>query len=179
MVEAGVAEDRISFLKSLRAVRFFRPDPVPQEIVDDVLEVARWTGSAENRQPWELVAIRDRQTLRTLARMEGYAEHLAGAAMGIVPVMAGEREEQEVYDEGRLSERIMLAAHAHGLGASIGWFVRDGVTATKDLLDIPEVRRVRTAISLGYPQDPLLSGRPKLQQSRKPLYEIVCEERYG
>ena len=85
------ARDRISFLRTLRAVRSFRPDPVPQEVLDDVLEVARWSGSASNRQPWEIVVIRDRDTLRSLASVRGYAGHLAGAPLGIVLVMAGER----------------------------------------------------------------------------------------
>jgi nitroreductase len=49
MAEARIAEDRIAFLRSLRAVRSFRPDPVPQEVVDDILEVVRWSGSASNR----------------------------------------------------------------------------------------------------------------------------------
>src|SRR5918999_1366818 len=101
MTEAGTTEDRIAFLRSLRAVRSFRPDPVPQEVVDDILEVARWSGSASNRQPWELVLIRDRETLGALTRVEGYANHLADASLGIVLVMAGERPTRETYDEGR------------------------------------------------------------------------------
>src|SRR3712207_5086863 len=151
MVEARNAEDRIAFLRSLRAVRSFRPDPVPQEVVDDILEVARWSGSASNRQPWDLVVIRDRETLGALAQLEGYAGHLAGAPLGIVLVMVGERATQETYDEGRLAERAMLAAWAHGVGSSIGWFVGDGRAAAKEILGIPENRTVRTVISLGYP----------------------------
>ena len=95
MAEARIAEDRIAFLRSLRAVRSFRPDPVPREVVQDILEVARWSGSASNRQPWELVVIRDREKLGTLALLEGFANHLADAPLGIVLVMAGERPTQE------------------------------------------------------------------------------------
>jgi nitroreductase len=178
MSDAQTAKDRISFLSGLRAVRSFSPDPIPPEVLDDVLEVARWSGSASNRQPWELVIIRDRQTLRSLARVEGYAGHLADAALGIVPVMSGQREEQEVYDEGRLSERIMLAAFAHGVGSSIGWFVGEGVAAVKDILSIPEGRRVRTALSLGYPDEQARRTR-RAGQARKLLSEIVHEERYA
>lgn len=178
MSYAQTAGERISFLRSLRAVRSFRPDAIPREVVDDVLQVARWSGSASNRQPWELVVIRDRQTLQSLAQVEGYAGHLAGAALGIVPVMAGQREEQEIFDEGRLCERIMLAAFAHGVGSSIGWFVGDGVAAAKDILGIPEERRVRTALSLGYPDEQTRRTR-RPGQARKPLSEIVHEERYA
>ena len=61
MTESDTVRDRIAFLRGLRSVRDFRPDPVPREIVDDLLEVARWSGSANNRQPWELVVILDRE----------------------------------------------------------------------------------------------------------------------
>jgi nitroreductase len=170
-------EGRIAFLRSLRAVRSFRPDPVPQEVVDDILEVARWSGSASNRQPWEIVVIRDRETLEKLAQVEGYAHHLRGAPLGIVLVMAGERPTQETYDEGRLAERIMLAAQVHGVGSSVGWIVGDGRTAAKEILGIPEDRTVRTAISLGYPDEGV--RRRRAGRARKPLSEIVHEERYG
>jgi nitroreductase len=177
MTEARTVEDRVTFLRSLRAVRSFRPDPVPQEVVDDILEVARWSGSASNRQPWELVVIRDKDTLGALARVEGYAHHLADAPLGIVLVMAGARAEQETYDEGRLAERVMLAALAHGVGSSVGWIVGSGRDAAREILGVPEGRMVRTAISLGYPDEG--ARRRRAGQARKPLSEIVHEERYG
>ncbi len=177
MTDKETAKDRLSFLRSLRAVREFRDEPVPREVVDDILEVARLSGSASNKQPWEFVVVTERATLDALAGVEGYADHLRRAPLGIVPVMAGEREEQEAYDEGRLCERIMLAALAHGVGSSIGWFVREGRSEAKELLDVPSGRTVRTAISLGYPDDVARRGRGA--PSRKPLSEIVHEERYG
>jgi nitroreductase len=177
--EERTARDRISFLRTLRAVRSFRSDAVPQEVVDDVLEVARWSGSASNKQPWEIVVIRDRDTLRTLASVGGYARHLAGAPLGIVLVMAGERAEQETYDEGRLAERIMLAAHAHGVGSSIGWIVGSGRDAARELLGIPQGKVVRTAISLGYPDEEARRSRAGRWQARKPLGEIVHTESYA
>jgi len=171
--------DHISFLRGLRAVRSFRPDPVPQEVVDDLQDVVRWSGSAGNRQPWEIVVVRDRDTLRSLASVEGYADHLAEASLGIVLVMAGERPQQETYDEGRLAERIMLAAHAHGVGSSVGWIVGSGRDAARELLGIPQEKMVRTAISLGYPDEGARRSRSSRGQARKPLDEIVHAERYG
>ena len=177
MTETASARDRISFLGTLRAVRSFRPDPVPDRVVQDVLNVARLSGSAGNNQPWEIVVVRDREMLDRLAAVEGYAGHLAGAPLGIVLIMAGERATQEAYDEGRLSERIMLAAWAHGVGSSVGWIVGSGRDAARDLLGIPPERVVRTAISLGYPDE--AARRPRRSAARKPLSEIVHLERYG
>jgi nitroreductase len=171
----------IDFLRSVRTVRFFKPKPLPEEVLNDVLEVARWTGSARNRQPWELVLVRDRDMLEKLASSEGFAGHLASAALGIVLVMAGEPEkfQQETFDEGRLAERISLAAASHGVGSSVGWFKGGGREKAKKLLRIPTGRLVRTALSLGYPAHQPSGSRSALPKGRKPLSELVYEDRYG
>jgi len=71
----------------------------------------------------------------------------------------------------------MLAAWAHGVGSSIGWIVGEGREAARELLNVPPGRVVRTAISVGYPDESARRTRPG--QARKPLSEIVYEERYG
>ena len=76
------SRDRIAVLRTLRAVRSFRTDPVPQEVVDDVLEVARWSGRASNSQPWEIIVVQNRDMLSALASVDGYAGHLAQAPSG-------------------------------------------------------------------------------------------------
>ncbi len=172
-------EDNLKFLRSLKQVRQFLPAPVPDEVVDDILRALRWTGTASNRQDWEVVVIRDRATLQALGDIGRPSGHLAGATVGIVIVMAGEegREELEIYDEGRLSERIMLAAHAHGVGSGIGWLIGDKAPEVKKLLNIPDQRRVRTAISLGYPDEEARRQRPANPLPRKPLTNFVHRER--
>jgi nitroreductase len=162
----------------LRAIRQFRPEPVPEQVVADILSVARWSGSAKNCQPWEFLVIHDPATLRTLAALDGYVKHLAGAQLAIGLVMAGANAEGETFDEGRLSERIGLVAAAHGVGSSIGWFAGDARSAANPLLGIPEERLVRTAISLGYPDEAAHRARQKPAQARKPLSDLVHEEQY-
>ena len=62
----------------LRAVRQFRQEAIPQEVIDALLDVARWSGSASNRQHWELVVVRKHETLEALARCEGHAQGAQG-----------------------------------------------------------------------------------------------------
>ncbi len=178
MAKTGNVQEYIALLRGLRAVRHFRAEPILEPVIADILTVARWSGSAKNSQPWEFVIIRDRTTLVTLASLDGYVKHLVGAQLAIVLVMAGKNEEGETYDEGRLSERIGLAAAAHGVGSSIGWFAGEARRAAKQLLGIPEERLVRTALSLGYPDEAAHRARQKPAQARKPLRDLVHEERY-
>jgi nitroreductase len=132
MTDALISEPasaRIAFLRGLRAVRQLRPDPLPEPVLHDILEVARWSGSAGNRQPWEFVVVRDRDLLRQLSMIDGAnAGHLASAAAGIAIVIRPEVPDLDAYDEGRLAERILLAAAAHGVGAAVGHFTGPGDT---------------------------------------------------
>ena len=160
------------FLRSLRAVREFQRKPIPDDVVQDIIEVGRWSGSASNRQFGEIIVVRKRETLQTLAGLGGYVGHLRNATLAMLLVMPGEWPEGEAFDEGRLAERVMLAAWAHGVGSSIGWFLPEGRDAAKRLLGVPSKPVLRTAISLGYPASPPRRG------SRKPLSELVHEERY-
>lgn len=178
--DGEIARAELRLLRGLRAVRQFRPDPIPEAVLADVLQVARWTGSARNMQPWEFLVIRDRAMLRALGGLPGTAAHLAGAALGIVIVLAGHPKlvPHETFDDGRLSERIMLAAAVHGVGACIGWFTDEGTADLKALLGIPAERLVRTAISLGY-ADTATAPPGRANPGRKPLAALVHQERYG
>ena len=168
MTTTPEAREFVSLLKSLRAVRQFTDKPLPADAVRDIHEVIRWSGNASNRQEFQVLWVEDRAKLRQLSELKGYARHLAGAAAGAVIVtwMAG--DELNAFDEGRIAERIMLAAHAFGIGSSIGWFVGDGRAGAAKMLEVPAGRTVRTAISLGYPAEGALRGA-----RRKPLGELV------
>ena len=150
----------------------FRKGYAENARIRDILEVARWSGSAGNRQFAEIITVSKRETLTALSKLAGYVGHLRGAALVMLLVMPGEWPEGETFDEGRVAERIMLAAAAHGVGSSIGWFSPEGRTEAKRLLGVPDKRVVRTAISMGYPAHPPRRGQ------RKPIGELVHDERY-
>ncbi len=176
--------DGTAFLRSLRAVRRFRDEPIPDEVLRDILEVARWTGSSKNTQPWELVVVRDRAMLRDLSQLGQYAGHLAGAQIGVALVM----EAGAVFDAGRLAQNIMLASWAHGVGSCIAsLYPEENHCRAREMLDVPAPRRVDTVISLGYPADAsarrLSSGPPEVRAAvpvgRTALSDLVNWERYG
>jgi nitroreductase len=177
--------DEIRLLRDLRAVRDYEPDPVPEDVLDDIYDVARWTGSAENRQPWDLVVVRDRAMRERLAALEGYADHLAGAHLGIVLVMDNSNPEFATHDEGRLCERIMLAAAAHGLGSCIGWWNGRGRDEARALLGAPPESLVRTVLVIGYPArgarpmaEELEAGREG-RPARKSIASFAHHEHYS
>lgn len=180
-----VADPRTTLLRSLRVVRRFSDARIPEDVLRDILEVARWTGTSKNTQPWRIVAVRERETLRALSQLGQFAGHVSGANVALALVMDSAKNQ---FDCGRLAERVMLAAWAHGIGSCIGSIWGDGNEAkAKDLLGVPQDRWLHQLISLGHPADDdaarVLStpgtARALPSIGRKPLRELVSWERYG
>ena len=151
------------------SVRSFRPDPVPDEFLTEILEVARWTGSGSNRQPWTFIVVRERATLGAIATASPNVGHIAEAAAAIIIVMDGEMPEIETFDEGRVAERILIAATALGLASAIGWIVPAGAAPMAALLGVPQGRRARTLVSLGYPTEEAPTRSPPRARRDDPL----------
>jgi len=51
----------INLLKSRRSIRAFKPDPIPDEFIQKIVEAARWAPSGGNSQPWEFIVIKNRE----------------------------------------------------------------------------------------------------------------------
>ena len=80
-------------LRRTRQVRQFTAEPVSEADLHAILEVARWTGSSTNRQPWTFILLRKRADRERVAEMAPYARHVAAAAVGIAIAMPGTNPE--------------------------------------------------------------------------------------
>jgi nitroreductase len=171
-----------TLIKSLRAVRQFSDREIGDDVLRDILDAGRWTGSAKNTQPWDLVVVRNRDTLAALAKCGQFAGHLAGAKLAIALVMRGE-DALSGMDEGRLMQNLMLAAWAHGVGSCIGSIYPDrNQQRARELLGIPTNRYLRTMLSIGYPASPQALRLPPnagIPRGRRPLDDVVSSERLG
>src|SRR5438132_14298792 len=104
------SEERLKFLRRLRAVKKFTQEPVGKQEIEEILEVGRWSGSGSNKQPWEVVVVRDPEVRRKFGEWGAQPAATAAAALLIVTTNDG-----AAFDEGRLAERLLLGASAHGL----------------------------------------------------------------
>jgi nitroreductase len=169
------AEFVLRSLRRTRQIRRFTDQPVEEAALRSILEVARWTGSSENTQPWTFLVVRDAEARRRIGELTRYARHVGQAPMAIAIVMPGKDPETEAYDEGRVAERILIAAGALGLGAGIGWAEAHEQAAIADLLGVTAPAFVRTIVSIGHPTEAALQPRSGPGTGRKPLAEFVRE----
>lgn len=60
-------DEFLKLARKRRSIRKFKPDPVPEEYLEKILEAARWAPSGANGQPWEFIVIKNQETKRKLA----------------------------------------------------------------------------------------------------------------
>jgi len=170
----------ITTLLKLRQSRKFLDQPIPTEIVQELLEVARWTGSAKNTQPWEFVVVDDRDTNVALSKAGQFTGFLDNVALSIAIVLPETASRSVAYDEGRVSERLMLAADHLGLGSGTAWFsTPEAQDTVRGLLDIPADRVVWSAVGFGSVDHSQPQRASTVGGGRKPLSDIVSYGRYG
>src|SRR6266581_2008586 len=63
----------LKLVKTRHSVRKFKPDPIPDDTIEKILEVARWAMSGANSQPWEFVVVTDPAIKKQLR--DAYSEH--------------------------------------------------------------------------------------------------------
>jgi len=168
-------------LRRTRQYRDFEPRPVDRAYLDALVDVARWSGSGSNSQPWRFIVIQDPTTIRAihevgLPQTRGLAT--APAAIAIVVPSSPDRAVHDAYDDGRAAERILVAAAMLNLGAGISWIRHDVRAAVAPILDLPADRMVRTIVQVGHPTEAARAPKSAPGTARLPRDEVVFEERW-
>ncbi|MBI2954715.1 MAG: nitroreductase family protein, partial [Chloroflexi bacterium] len=72
-------DEFLALTRRRRSVRRFKPDPVPDEYIEKILEAGRWAMSGANGQPWEFIVVKDPETKRKIVEAKGENQDLVGA----------------------------------------------------------------------------------------------------
>jgi len=167
-------------MTKVRQARQYLPKNVPADILDQLLEIARWTGSSRNTQPWHFIVVTDKDQLFALSRVRTAINWVAEAPLAIALVLNGASMASEAYDEGRVTERLLVAAKLLGLGGGTAWYGDDDQQQRgKEILGIPADRTARSLVVLGYPKS-VRDPRPNPAASgRRPLADLVSYGSFG
>ncbi len=143
------------------SIRAYEDRPVEDEKIEKMLNAAMAAPTAGNKQPWKLVVIKDKQTLKTISEHFNTMKMAEHAPMAIV--VCGDMEktfpadgrDYWVEDTSAASENLLLAAHAMGLGAVwCGIYpMQERVAYLKQLLQLPENIVPLNVIPIGYPAE--------------------------
>lgn len=163
--------ETLEVIRTRRSIRRYRPEPVPEEVLEKILEAGRWAPSASNAQPWKFIVISDPEVRRNVGRLFLFGPFLAQAPLGIAVVVDPRGSSCPIQDGTLATYAMMLAAHSLGLGTC--WINPSAnEDRVKEILGIPRDRKIICVISLGYPAE--APGK-----SRRKLADIVFSERWG
>ena len=153
---------------SKRDTRHYSDEPIPEDIVERILDSGRVTGSASNRQPWRFLIVEDAERREQLAEAVYEPTNIRGAQLIIAIVGA------RPLDLGRCVQNMMLAAWNDGVGSTPNGIADKDAGQEALGLDEPPV----TVLSFGYPaKQPPAESRSAEEWSeranRRPLSETV------
>ena len=163
--------DAFEAVRTVLAVRSYQDKPVPDAVVQRIVEAGRLTGSGMNRQPWHFIVVRDPATLRKLGALASSGPYVAQAPLAIV--VATDKSRFAVSDASRAIQSMLLTAWADGVGSN--WVGFGGLEKVNAVLDIPAGLDVLAILPFGYPARTVGKG----EKDRKALGEVAHSERYG
>ena len=200
--------DVLEAIHSTPARRYLKPDPIPDDVLWELLDAAIRGPSGGNTQSWGWLVIRDAETKRQIGEwyLEGWnaayggqrdqalsddstlgranylsadhlANHIADAPVWVMPVLRGvaggsnPRAGSSIYGA---VQNLMLAARAHGIGATLTTLYGGHEDDVKKLLGLPDDAATMGLIPLGYPA----RGR-WAQPKRRPVEEVTHWDKWG
>ena len=179
-------------IRKRRSVRRYREEPVSEELLRELLELACWAPSAENEQPWYFVALTSEEELRNLqTTMEQVAEEtkthleellpkhprivgqtteflrrLGGAPVCILAFLQrdyGELRDSMLESTAAAIQTLLLAAKERDLGTCwINAATHLGYGPVLRELYAPDKGELVSIVTLGYPE------RTPIAAGRKP-----------
>ena len=199
-------QDRLSMplgeaIFSQRAIRRVRPDPIPEEDLQHILEAAIHAPNGGNQQPWRFIVLRDPEVkakFATLYEEAWWAKRKDEGINGPQDIAPGKGSQQSAMRLSKeigqapvivllcatrlgagaaasivpASQNLLLAARALGIGGTITTLHAVVEQRARELFGLPENGQIVYALPLGYPKGSFGTT------SRKPLDEVVSYDRW-
>jgi nitroreductase len=130
-----VEEQVFEVIKNRRSIRKYKPDPIPRETLERLMEAARWAPSGENAQPWRFVIVEDRDKIKAIGKVAGMADRRQFSA----EFAAGETEKRlKKIKDPKKRQKVMEKL----TGGHVSSFLENAplviiVCGKKDVWDLP------------------------------------------
>lgn len=162
--------DGLVMLKTRRSIRKYTNEQIPDSIIEEIIDCARLAPTANNKQPWLFVVVKNEELKRKIAEITDYGKFIKDAYCCIAVFC----EDTKYYleDGSAATENILLAAWYFGIGSC--WVAGDKkvyADKIKDVLNIKNSYKLVSLISLGYPDKNELEKVKKI--NKKKIKEVM------
>lgn len=182
----------LTLLKSHRSIRKFKPDPIPDDLLSDILNSARQAPTSSNLQAYSIIVVTDKEKRKTLSHLCGDQPWVASCPVFLAMCPDLNRLQRicesrgyeindrhvelfivAVVDTALVAQNILVASEGSGLGVCMIGAIRNNPDGVCELLKLPEKVFPLMGMCLGWPdQDPIV--KPRL-----PEKVAVYREEYG
>lgn len=169
--------DVFEAINKRRSIRKYENTPVEQDKLDKILEAARISPSAANRQEWKFIVVKNQETRNKMVEAANGQKFVAEAP---VTILACSTDSERVMPCGQYAYTVDLSIavsfmilEATELGLGTCWLGAYDEEEVKKILDIPDEIRVPAMFTLGY-ADENPGPRP-----RKEREEVVVPEKFS
>ena len=168
--------DVMDAIRKRYSCRSYENRPVPENLLDELLEAARLAPSARNFQDWRFVVVTEpqrRQELCRLAIRQDFAQHapVIIVACGIKPYVMRCGQRISPIDVAIAIEHMVLTAAARGLGTC--WLGAFKPHAVRRVLGIPSHIEIVDLLAVGWPADSAKTP------DRLSVSQIACRDRWA
>lgn len=168
--------DALTAIRGKRDTRAYTDRPVDADTLHRVLDAARMAGSAKNRQPVRLVAVTAGDDKVALKDAGDFAAWIDQAPVVIVVTVSADAGPRRLFDVGRHSQNLMVAAHAEGLATCPVTIHHQDVA--RSVLGIPADIEPAMIVTLGWPA-PGGEAPPSIASPRVSLGDYVSHGRWS
>lgn len=164
-------------IRSKRAVRDYRDEALPDDVVRGILHAGRRAQSSMNQQAWHFVAVRDRAQLEALGATSTNVKHIARSALTVAIVTPRpEGDPSILFDAGQAAAYMQLAAWERGVGSCLATVHQ--LEKARRILGFPDDLHLHVAVAFGYPRSAGAGERPPRKGGRRSLAEVVHWDRW-
>lgn len=162
----------IDLIMSRRSIRKYKAEPIPQEILERILEAGRYAPSASNAQPWHFIVLTEPEIMDKLShgRWNSFIRESAFTVVGCAYEGSAYSRKWSTIDSTIALQNMVIAAWSLGIGSC--WVGDFEDSEVRRILNVPKDWKIISLISFGYP-DETPSTTP-----RKPLKEVVSYNRF-
>ena len=166
--------DTFLAITSRRDERRYAPGPLPDDVVERILDAGRLAGSAQNRQPWTF-HVPSREVIERLSTAVFVPDNVLLAGFVVVITVTGSG--RAMFDAGRAAQNMLLAAWNDGVAACPNGVADDA--AARAALELgAEDDHIAIVLSFGIPEKPRDVGSRSAAEwsaraNRRPLVDVV------
>ena len=150
-----------------RSIRAFKPDPVSQDLVSELLEAGRWAPSGLNNQPWRFHLVMEDSVKKALSEITQYGGIIISAPVSIAVFLDMDSSydlHKDLMAIGACAQNILLRAYSLGLGAVWLGEILKNKDAAREILGAPMGYELCAIVSVGFPAEEASSDRKSLSE---------------